>query len=255
MQRPVHDADAGQIPRSDHQVVYRSRLGERRQVLGIVREVRVHLEDERRAGRERVPQPVDVGAAEAARARAVQHFDASRMLRGKRVGHLRRCRPATHRRRPAGGSPDARGCPARAPAGCPARCTSGRRRGRPCEPLTGNASAHPRSRRTRRRTQSAPDQSRVFEIAPAERTRCRRDTDDAASKSSATGRLGLRHSAIALPRRTAAAAGTRGPMPRGTATSVAHRTGRSARLCRRPYARAVPPTTPDRRAMCRKASR
>ena len=55
VQRPVHDADAVQVARADDDVVVGGRRGERRQVLGIVRQVRVHLadRDRRRAARAR----------------------------------------------------------------------------------------------------------------------------------------------------------------------------------------------------------
>ena len=66
------------------------------QVLGIVREVGVHLADEIGASpsREGVLQAVDIGAAEAARAGAMHHLDAAwvilRELVGDRAGAVGR---------------------------------------------------------------------------------------------------------------------------------------------------------------------
>ena len=105
---------------------------ERRQVLGIVREVGVHLADEvGRALRDRVPQAVDVRAAESARAGAVHDLDAARDARPRAGPRSRPSRPATRRRRPAAGSRRA----ARTPAAeqrqvLASRCSRRRRPGR-----------------------------------------------------------------------------------------------------------------------------
>src|ERR671910_62567 len=52
----------------------------------IVREVRIHLEDQIGAGFQRMLQSIDIGTSEAARSRPVKHRDASRMLSRELAG-------------------------------------------------------------------------------------------------------------------------------------------------------------------------
>ena len=87
MQRPVHDADAVQVARADDDVVVGGGRDERRQVLGIVRQVGVHLADEVDVGlRDRLLQAVDIRAAEPALAGAVHDLDAAGILDRQRIG-------------------------------------------------------------------------------------------------------------------------------------------------------------------------
>ena len=152
MQRPVHHADAVQVARADHQVVRRRRGHEIGQVVGIVREVGVHLADEvRRPFRDRVLQAVDVGAAEAARPGAVHDLDAARDARPPDDRRSRPSRPATRRRPRAAGSPRAPARRRRAAAGCRVRYTSGRRRGRSSCVFTERCSAEPQRARHNQR--------------------------------------------------------------------------------------------------------
>ena len=90
VQRPVDDADALQVARADDQVMAAAQrhLHHLGQVLGIVREVRVHLADEVLGAGARQRQRLDVGAAEPLLAGAVQHLDAVGELAGQRVGDL-----------------------------------------------------------------------------------------------------------------------------------------------------------------------
>ena len=95
VQRPVHDADAVQVARTDDDVVVGGRRDERRQILGIVRQVGVHLADEVDVGLgDRLLQAVDVGASEPALAGAVHDLHPARVLDRQRVGN----RPGAIRR-------------------------------------------------------------------------------------------------------------------------------------------------------------
>ena len=88
-QRPVHDADAVQVARADHEVgAGGGRVDHRRQVLRIVRQVRVHLADEVGVGEDSAAKSFEVGDAQAALAGPMQRLHASRILLAERVGNL-----------------------------------------------------------------------------------------------------------------------------------------------------------------------
>ena len=88
MERPVHDADAVQVARSDDDVVVGGGGDERRQVFRIVRQVGVHLADEVDVGLgDRLLQAVDVRASKPALAGAVHDFDPARILDSQRIGN------------------------------------------------------------------------------------------------------------------------------------------------------------------------
>ena len=89
MERPIDDADAVEIPGTDREVVTVSKRAQQvGKIRGIVREVRIHLADGVGAGRDGMPQAVDIGHAQPARTRPMQHFDASVGLACERVGDL-----------------------------------------------------------------------------------------------------------------------------------------------------------------------
>ena len=96
------------------------------------------------------------------------------------------------------------------------------------------------AQRSRPRTRSAPDRSRESGNAPGEKTRDRRARPT--PRAGRAPRAACRRAATrARPRpRTAAAAGTRPPTPRGIASSVAYTTGRSGRPCRTPFCASRP---------------
>jgi hypothetical protein len=91
VKRPVHDADPVQVARADHDVVLTRRGRERGEILGPVREIRVHLTDQIRAvTRERALQPLDVRSTQPALTGAVQHIDPARVLDAQAVGEVTR---------------------------------------------------------------------------------------------------------------------------------------------------------------------
>ena len=81
----------GEVARSDHHVVALRGGRHRRKVLGIVREVGVHLKDQVRARLERLAQAVDVRAAKPSRSVAMHDLDAAGILPCQIVGD--RARP------------------------------------------------------------------------------------------------------------------------------------------------------------------
>ena len=195
VQRPVHDADAGQVPRPDHQVVLLGGLRQRRQVLGTVRKVRVHLEDELRA---RFERRISSHRRRSGRGRAGRFGAAPRRVpdaarRARQPRH--RCHPATRRRRPAAGSPGARVFPARAQEGCPVRCRSG-------TTTSGPSNCHRERHPTCVETSAAAHTINTGSITGIRNRSCGKKTmqtrpADAPSRSRAFGRFGLRQSAIA----------------------------------------------------------
>src|ERR1700679_3082546 len=84
---PVTNAAAGHVARAEHQVGPLRRLQQPRQVGGVVREVRVHLEHQAGTAREGVAEAGDVGGAEAFLAVAMQDADVL-VLPGQAIGDL-----------------------------------------------------------------------------------------------------------------------------------------------------------------------
>ena len=159
VQRPVHDADAVQIARADHEVVVAARP---RAPAGTPDRARGRRpsgrSDRRRSCAKRVLQAVDVRASEPAWAGAVHHFDAARDTRAASAsaictGAIRRAVVDDQHAEAVVGEDAARP----APAGCRARCTSGQRRARRrmrcSQAQCGRARPEPRRR-------SASDRSR-----------------------------------------------------------------------------------------------
>src|SRR3954447_14535113 len=90
---PVRDCAALDIPRAEHEIGFRGRLDQPRDVGRAVREVAVHLEHELCAVRERLPEACEVGGTETVFARAVEdgHFgELVRQAVGQLTGPIRR---------------------------------------------------------------------------------------------------------------------------------------------------------------------
>jgi hypothetical protein len=94
VQRPALDAAAGHVARPEHDVgAVPGRVDQPREVGGIVGEVGVHLDHEVGAGRQRLAESGEVGAAEAVLALAMQDADVGVLERepvGEVAGAVRR---------------------------------------------------------------------------------------------------------------------------------------------------------------------
>ena len=105
LERPVHDAAARNVARSDHHVGVCGRGQQIRQLRRIVREVGVHLADRDRPAR---PAPASCRRCTSGRTRGSSSGAGRRRVPGVRAPDRRprhRCRRASCRRRPAPGRP------------------------------------------------------------------------------------------------------------------------------------------------------